>query len=40
MRLLKACLLGDAAAGKGASLDSALEFDSEEFVEVLKVHRS
>ncbi len=38
MRLLEACLLGEAAAGEGAALDAAQEFDAEEFVQVLKVH--
>jgi hypothetical protein len=38
MRLLKACLLGEAAAGEGPALDAAEEFQAEEFVEVLEVH--
>jgi len=39
MRLLKARLLGEAAAGEGAAFDAALEFQAEEFVKVLEIHR-
>jgi hypothetical protein len=37
--LLKAGLLGEAAAGEDAALDAAEEFEAEKFVQVLKVHR-
>ncbi len=39
MGLLKTCLLGEAAAGEGASFDAAKEFDAKELVKVLEVHR-
>jgi len=37
--LLEAGLMGEAAAGEGAALDAAKEFEAEEFVQVLKVHK-
>lgn len=39
MCLLKTSLLRDAAAGEGSAFDAANEFDADEFVQVLKVHR-
>jgi hypothetical protein len=37
--LLEAGLLGEAAAGEGAAFDAPEEFETKEFVQVLKVHR-
>ena len=37
--LLEAGLVSEAAAGEGAAFDAAVEFETEEFVKVLKVHR-
>jgi hypothetical protein len=37
--LLEAGLLGEAAAGEGTAFDAAKEFDAEELMQVLKVHR-
>ena len=39
VRLLKASLLGETAAGKRASFDAAEELETEEFMEVLKIHK-
>ena len=36
--LLEAGLLGEAASGEVASIDSSLEFEPKEFMKVLKVH--
>ena len=38
MGLLKAGLMGDAAAGEDAAFDAAEEFEADEFVQILKVH--
>jgi len=37
--LLEASLLGETSAGEGAALDAAEEFEANEFVQVLEVHR-
>jgi hypothetical protein len=39
MRLLKASLQGEAAASEGAAFDAPEEFETEKFMQVLKVHR-
>jgi hypothetical protein len=38
MGLSESGLLGESAAGEGAAFDAAVEFDAEQFVQVLKVH--
>jgi len=40
MRLLEASLTGEARAGEVSAFDAADEFEAEEFVQVLKVHRA
>jgi hypothetical protein len=38
MGLLKTGLMGETAAGEGASVDAAEELEAEEFVQILEVH--